>query len=580
MLTKKGSSPTLNLPHRSTIAPGTPLSSKESYSPCEQGPKILSRPDWQLLILLLLLAGTLRLVFLNITPVPARDSLTFAGYAISIERDGWKSALLQQHQHPGFPLSIMLTAWTGKLFGFSPNDPEMLFKAQIASSLAGLLLIFPLYYLGKLLHHRTVGFWAALGFQCLPLSCQVMADGLSDPLYLLLVTSGWLFGLLGLRHCQAKYFILAGFCAGLAYLVRPEGLIVCLVIGLVLVVRQLKASWRRPWSETTVNAGILVVATLLAGSPYYLTTGNISNKPSVSRLTETTSLLTPSSGKEVEPAGSLIMASCFAGTIPADGTRYQKLIRSTLVVANELLHAYLFVGILPVILGAWWFRQEIKKDRGALLGLALFVGQAAILVLLGLTAGYVSGRHVLLLVACSIFTGVAFVLALPGSRLWKSISTVMEKSVPTRLYWLFARMPISRLVLILFLFSCLAKGLFSNSENRIGHQAAGRWLSAHAQANVIIEDDHGWARYYGGGGWVSVTKSGEELAERPSFVVIQRESSRKRISSRPISPKEQEMVKCGAKMVFHWPEDFEENNAEVVVYLKPASTPIQVSSAK
>src|SRR5205807_129692 len=76
----------------------------------------------------------------------------------------------------------------------APLADLMRLSAQLASSLASVLLVIPMYYLGKLLFHRAAGFWAALMFQCLPVTGHILGDGLSEALFLLLTTSGLLFG--------------------------------------------------------------------------------------------------------------------------------------------------------------------------------------------------------------------------------------------------------------------------------------------------------------------------------------------------------------------------------------------------
>ena len=50
-----------------------------------------------------------------------------------------------------------------------------------------------------------------------------------------------------LRRGAAWCFALCGLFAGLAYLTRPEGLLLVAVVAGVLLLRQAPAAWRRPW---------------------------------------------------------------------------------------------------------------------------------------------------------------------------------------------------------------------------------------------------------------------------------------------------------------------------------------------
>ena len=55
-----------------------------------------------------------------------------------------------------------------------------------------MLLIVPMFYLGKDLFDRRVGFWSALLFQCLPVGSRALSDGLTEGLFLLLIATGLL----------------------------------------------------------------------------------------------------------------------------------------------------------------------------------------------------------------------------------------------------------------------------------------------------------------------------------------------------------------------------------------------------
>src|SRR5947209_3580317 len=68
-----------------------------------------------------------------------------------------------------------------------PNDLPyaMQLAAQLASAGASVLLVAPLYWLGRELFSRRVAFGAVLMFQCLPCSGRIVADGLSEGVFLL-----------------------------------------------------------------------------------------------------------------------------------------------------------------------------------------------------------------------------------------------------------------------------------------------------------------------------------------------------------------------------------------------------------
>src|SRR5207237_1165414 len=66
------------------------------------------------------------------------------------------------------------------------NSEVMQLSAQLANSVAGVLLVFPMFYLGKGLFDRRVGFWSAALFHCLPIGSRVLSDALSEGVFLFL----------------------------------------------------------------------------------------------------------------------------------------------------------------------------------------------------------------------------------------------------------------------------------------------------------------------------------------------------------------------------------------------------------
>src|SRR6185503_1575345 len=127
-------------------------------------------------------------------------------------------------------------------------DPEgMRLSAQLASSLAALLLVIPMFFLGKELFDRRVGFWGALIFQWLPVSAHVLSDGLSEALFLLFTASALLFAVHAVRGAGWRHYVLCGACTALSYLTRPEGALVALALGATMLGSQMWPAWRRSW---------------------------------------------------------------------------------------------------------------------------------------------------------------------------------------------------------------------------------------------------------------------------------------------------------------------------------------------
>src|ERR1700729_4011693 len=113
--------------------------------------------DARWLLLLLVLTAALRVWLLCHTEVAARDSIGFIRYALQFESQPWAEVVRTNHQHPGYPLAILAASLPVRQWSTQPDTVRMQFSAQLASSLAGLLLIFPMFYLGKRLFNSRVG---------------------------------------------------------------------------------------------------------------------------------------------------------------------------------------------------------------------------------------------------------------------------------------------------------------------------------------------------------------------------------------------------------------------------------------
>src|SRR5262249_29172585 len=130
--------------------------------------------DLGLLLLLIGLATGLRVWLITHTEVAARDSIGFIRYALQLERQPWSEVLSKFQQHPGYPAVLLLVSWPVRAALGGTDAVSMQLSAQIASALAGILLVIPMYYLGRELFDRSAGFWGAALFQCLPVAARVL----------------------------------------------------------------------------------------------------------------------------------------------------------------------------------------------------------------------------------------------------------------------------------------------------------------------------------------------------------------------------------------------------------------------
>jgi hypothetical protein len=507
------------------------------------------RGDLRLLLLLLLLTAGLRAWVVFHTEVASRDSIGFIRYALEFEKLPWPQVLQKNHQHPGYPLLVWAVSLPVRdLLGATDCDTMQL-SAQIAGALAGWLLVIPMFYLGKYLFDRGVAFWGTLLFQCLPVSGQLLSDGLSESLYLLLLVTSLLAGVYAVRTSQPWRYVLCGALCGLTYLTRPEGALVAVAVLVLLAAMQFAPAWRRSWRRFALCGGGLVVSAALVGSPYVMATGSLTNKPTSHQLL----------GLEPErETTSAAGRALFAVWLRGDGTLTERMLEGAQALASEVIHCFHYVGVLPALLGLWWFRRSYRGLPGFWL-LAILCGLLVVVLWrMAVVVHYVSDRHVLLLVLLGTFPAVAFVRELP--RIGEAVT---RRRVPgSAAAW-------SLVLLLALVGSGLPRTMQTMHGNRAGYHAAGRWLAEHARIADVVLDDHAWAAYYAGrlfmeGIFVQPTAG----QEQKKYAVIGRGKERNPFST-PRTVTEEQMRREGGDVVYFWPLNRPEDRADIVVYAAP-----------
>ena len=90
-----------------------------------------------------------------------------------------------------------------------------------------------------------------------------------------------------MQPVPAVGFGLAGAASGLAYLTRPEGLLIPAAAAATLVGMQAFAPWRRPWRMVLAGVAVMACAVLVVGGPHMVLIGGLTKKNTPSHLLET-----------------------------------------------------------------------------------------------------------------------------------------------------------------------------------------------------------------------------------------------------------------------------------------------------
>ncbi len=554
------------------------------------------------LALLLALVFALHVWMIANTLLTARDSIGYIRYALEFERFAddaastgkgvspwqvWQNVLSKNHQHPGYPLTIWaMSIPVRAALGCTPESMQL--SAQLASNLAAVLLVIPMFYLGKAFFDRRVGFWTALLFQLLPVVSHHLADGVSEPLYLLLGSSTLLCAVEGFRRQSQWRFGLAGAFGGMTYLTRPEGVLLLAAAGLVLLAMAVLGAWRSWWRGALACGASMTLAAVAVGSLYFLATGHFTNKPSLGLMIgrqqaqrqppsavqsgsddDSAALETAVSTVVAQSSALPLTASVWAASIRRGGTLPDRLCRGGVAIVAELAQLYHFVGWLPTVLGFAWHWRRLRRAP-ELWMVAIFAGLLfAVMLMLVVNVGYVSDRHLMTLVLLGCPAMAAGCLELPARlRDWW-----LQRSEAARLpteqaasRWQPATWALA--LLGLFIALCLPRALLPLHGNRAGHLAAGRWLAQRAQSGDLIADDHCWSHYYAGKVFEEGTIPVVAAGYRPlSYVVFTR--SRDPEIDRLRKLDEAKVAAADGRIVFHWPSHRPQEGARVVVYSLP-----------
>jgi 4-amino-4-deoxy-L-arabinose transferase-like glycosyltransferase len=145
--------------------------------------------------------------------------------------------------------------------------------ARVINMLAGSVMILPVFFIGKQLGSRRLGILAAILVAIHPFFISMATVILSETVYMLLIMSGLYAVIRAGKAGSVLYSVLAGLCFGLAYLTRPEALLIAVIAAVGLGVIWL----RRPLGAMSTG-GLLFVTTALVIAPYIAWLSNVTGE--------------------------------------------------------------------------------------------------------------------------------------------------------------------------------------------------------------------------------------------------------------------------------------------------------------
>ena len=350
------------------------------------------------------------------------DGLRYIRQAEQIESGTWRDGLKNEIDHPLHPLGI--AAMHRTLGGVGPRLVATR-GLDALLHLARSLMVIPIYLLALELLARPPLRLACVLAIVNPIIGYVVVNVLSESTFLL----WWSFGLWGsLRFLREGRLIWLAPAIGfgvLAYLTRPEGMLLPAALTATLLILPLLRATRinqpRWWRVTAVLVGGLL---LLAG-PYMTLKGGVATKPGIARVLGLAPRSQPLALEREKP-------------LPPGQTTFETYQIAT-VRMLKVFRAAVTPQLFPfALLGVVLARRRAGAARACGLFLGIILAASAVaLVRLHATGGYCTVRHglvpglILTLAAAYGLTWLMSKVSIPGA--WLGLAQRAPAARPRRL---------------------------------------------------------------------------------------------------------------------------------------------------
>ncbi|MCJ7663503.1 MAG: glycosyltransferase family 39 protein [Desulfobacterales bacterium] len=432
--------------------------------------------DLAILLFVSLLLGTY--LFFRTYVIALDGAFQYIPMAKVFAAGSFKEALGFGGQQPLYSFFIALV---------SPWVSDFELAGRLISSFFGVMLIFPVYFLGKRIFDQKIAFFSALFVAIHPYIRRFSADVLKESTYLFFLAVAIWFAM---RTTQGKkkipYLFIPLFSA-IAYLVRPDGFEVLVVVFLyILFIKKFDAAGER-WKVIL----LLLLSSAILFLPYLIHLKGSMGSWTLSKAKSISGLLGLGAASDGVPFLLKILISL------------KKLNLEFFSLCHPLYVFFLAIGL---------FKRASShfKDEEKFL-ISFFILHYVVLFLLILnftdwregasTQSFVfSGRHILPLFLISIYwAGEGFL------TIYQWVSKKVES------HRLFLRLNSKRksmlilvTLLVLVLTIVLPKTLQPQRLDKIGRKEVGLWLRKQVLSPPLIMTDDPRVAYYAGGTYVFI----------------------------------------------------------------------------
>ncbi len=425
-------------------------------------------------LLMVLAAGLLGWLSTH-TAIFFDDGLRYISQAQRLEAGSLVAGLLRAVDHPAYPVAIAL-AHRGA-GGDSPESWQS--AAQAASCLIGMLLVVPLYLVANELFGPKRAWLGVVLTFAVPLTGHVLADVLSEGTFLLFWMWGLYTALRFLRDGRFAWLPPMIALSAMAYLSRPEGILLPAAMVATLLVMPILRATRMNWPRWWAAVALLIVGPGLLVGPYVAAKGGLGTKPAVQRLLGTAPASAPDA---VERARPLDPNQSTAKTVALAGKAVFEAIRDSVTIP-----------LLPLSVVGLVVACRRPNGRGRAWLFLGIMGTAALLALMRLhaTGGYCSPRHTMVLAMILIpaagagLDAILTRLTIPGR--WFGLGDARFKAGPA--VW----------IALMAGFVALNASALMEPINlgKAGYRDAGQWIKGNVPPGAKVVDVTGLTLFYG-----------------------------------------------------------------------------------
>jgi hypothetical protein len=404
------------------------------------------------------------------------DGLRYIRQAQEIDHGAWRDGLVGGIDHPLHPLGLV--AARGLVGGEGPVSWQ---RAAVALACASIVLLtIPVYLLARDAFGEAAAWLGCALFMAHPLIGSIAVNALSESTFLLFWTWGLWTAVRYLREGRFAWLPPTIGFGVLAYLSRPEGMLLPLAMFATLLLLPLHRSTRIHWPRWWYAVGFLAIGSLLAAGPFVALKGGLGTKPAIARVLGLAPESPPDGLERERP-------------LPPGQTRLETYRLATERMAR-VIRGFVSTPLLPLaILGLVMLPRGPERARTWLFLGVLILASAVGLVRLHATGGYCTLRHGLvpgMLLVLAAAHGLSWLMArvsIPGN--WLGLGK--ERLMPGPAVW--------ALLLALLVVIPRLKDAGATVPGPFHlYRDAGDWLAANTRDGGRVLDLTDWSLFFSG----------------------------------------------------------------------------------